>query len=46
MDGMTTFTSDKESLQDILEHAARGKTALQEFQLGIMSPSMANEEDW
>jgi len=34
MDGMTTFTSDKESLQHILEDAASGKIQLPEFQRG------------
>ncbi len=34
MDGMTTFTSDKESLQDILKDVAVGKVQLPEFQRG------------
>jgi hypothetical protein len=34
MEGMTTFTSDKESLQDILKAIAAGKIQLPEFQRG------------
>lgn len=34
MDGMTTFTSDKESLQEILKAIAIGKYQLPEFQRG------------
>jgi len=34
MDGMTTFTSDKESLQEILKDVSNGKIQLPEFQRG------------
>jgi uncharacterized protein with ParB-like and HNH nuclease domain len=34
MDGMATFTSDKESLQDILKAISIGKYQLPEFQRG------------
>jgi hypothetical protein len=34
MDGMTTFTSDKESLQDVLKAISIGKYQLPEFQRG------------
>ena len=34
MDEMTTFTSDKESLQDILKAIKGGKYQLPEFQRG------------